>query len=499
MTYSVDRLSQRHIYIAAVLLSFLLSLLGFSHLFLPNISVDGVLYLRCAAAYSQGGLKAAMALYPWPFYSIMIAHLHQLGLSYITAAHLLDMLLQAWMVYFFIRIVFHFNPSPRVGVWALLCIICYSTFNGDRGILLRDFGYWAFYLTSFWAALVFLKTEKQRYLWLFGLNILVATLFRIEGVVIASCVILLFFCMPGWSFFARCRNSLIMAWPFGLGLVLLLLIGTHNLYGGGRLQDVHRALTHGLAMLLENKAQTVELMDKALKANYKFIHTEQMYFSMLIGFFFYKIVTCTEVVYSALAVYGWTKKALILNCREKILWYGLLITQALVLFVFLMNQLFLTSRYTLALSLLIVLWVPFSIEHLYQKSLIATRKWRLSFNVALGCFFIFSLLYSFVHIGPTKKYLYDNTLHWLQQHTGSSDRIAVNDPIVLYQVKGAIPTWNEDLAASTQENTCEFAAYRYVVIKFRRQDPIAHCTNLKLVQSYHNEKDAVANIYEVRR
>lgn len=498
MTYSMDRLSQRQIYIAAVLLSLLLSFMGFNHLFFPDIGVDGVLYLRCAAAYNQGGLKAAMALYPWPFYYILIAHLHQLGLSYITAARVLDAVLQTWMVYFFVRIVFHFNPSARVGLWALLCIICYSTFNDERGLFLRDFGYWAFYLTSFWAALVFLKTEKQRYLWLFGLSILVAALFRIEGVVIAISSVVLFFFMPGWSLYARCRNSVIMAWPFWLGALLFLLIGSHNLYGGGRLQDIYSYLTHGVATVLQNREQTIDLMDKALKPYYTFIHTNQMYLGMLIGFFIYKIVVCTGVIYIGFAVYSWAKKALVLGRRDKTLWYGLMIIQVFILAVFLMNNLFLTSRYVLALCLLILLWTPFGIEQLYQKALLCTRKWRVGFVIALGCLFIFNLLGSFVQIGASKQYVLDMT-NWLRLHTGANDRIAVNDPIVLYRVKGAIPTWDEDVLTPTTESDCQFSAYRYVAVKFRRQDPVAHCANLELLQTYHNEKDGVANIYEVKR
>ncbi len=496
MTYSMNRLSQRHIYIAGVLLSLLLSFIGFTQWFLPDIGVDGVLYLRCAAAYNQGGLKAAMALYSWPFYSILIAYLHQLGLAYITAARLLDAVFQAWMVYFFLRIVLHLNSSARVGLWALLCIICYSAFNDERGIFLRDFGYWAFYLTSFWAALVFLKAEKQRYLWLFGFSMLVAALFRIEGVVITCCIIALFFFMPGWSFYARCRNSLIMAWPFWLGGVLFLLIGSHNLYGGGRLQDIYSYITHGIDTVLQNRAHTIDLMEKALKPYYVFIHANQMYFGMIIGFFTYKLVVNTGVIYSGLAVYGWAKKALGLERREKILWYGLILIQIIILFVFLMNNLFLTSRYVLALCLLILLWAPFGIERLYQKAQTLTRKWHLSVVVAIGCFFIFSLVDNFSHRGAFPQYLWD-TSRWLQQHTSVNDRIAVNDNILLYTVKGASPTWDEDLLDMSKESSCQFSAYRYAVVKFHHEDPLAHCSNLILVQSYHNEKDYVANIYEV--
>lgn len=498
MTYSLDKLSQRHIYIAAVLLSVLLSVISFSYLLYPAIGVDGVLYLRCAAAYDQGGLKAAMALYPWPFYPIVLAYLHQLGVSYVTAAYLLNALLQAWVVYFFIRIVFHFDSTPRVRLWALLCILCYSTLNEQRTLLIRDFGYWAFYLTSFWAALSFLKTEKQGYLWLFGLSILIAALFRVEGVVIALGSIFLFFCMPGWSFVTRCRNSLIMAWPFWLGALLFWAIGSHNLYGGGRLQEIYNIIMHGVSTVLHNETQVVHLLETSLRPHYQFIHTEQLYFGMLIGFFVYKIITSTDLIYGGFAVYAWSQKVLRLNSREKILWYGLIILQILLLFIFLMNQLFLTSRYVLALSLLIILWAPFGIEQLYQKSRLASRRRFLSINIAIICFFLFSLISNFVHVGDSKNYLYETT-RWLEQHTTSNDRVAVNDAIVLYQVKGAISTWDQDLLTQAEESNCQFSAYRYVAIKFRHyKDPLAHCSNLKLVQSYHSEKDAIANIYEVR-
>lgn len=501
MTFSGYRLSQRHIYIAAIVLSISTFLLGFSHLFhlfLPDTGVDGVLYLRCAAAYNEGGFKAVMALYSWPFYSIVIAYLHQLGLSYIVAARLLDIFLQTWMICFFIRIVFHFNPAPRVGFWALLCIVCYGAFNDDRGLFLRDFGYWAFYLSAFWSALVFLKTEKQRYLWLFGLSILIAALFRIEGVIIAIGSILLFFCMPGWPFFTRCRNSLIMAWPFWLGVILFLLVGSHNLYGGGRLLEIYTAIRHGIALVAQNTTEIVGLMDKALQPNYIFFRAEQMYFSMIIGFMIYKIVMTTGIVYSILAVYSWLKKALVLNRREKILWYGLITLQIGILLIFLINHLFLTKRYVLALSLLFVLWVPFGLERLYQKAQGFTHRQRNTLMIAIACFFAFSFLQSFIHTGASKDYLTDTT-RWLQQHTSADDRIAVNDEIVLYKVKGAISTWNEDLFDPIQKSNCQFADYRYVVVKFRRKNPLTQCTNLKLVQSYHNEKDAVANIYEVQR
>lgn len=497
MFHWLEKLSQRQIYMSAIILSLLFSVV--SYILFPNVGNDGVLYLRCAAAYEENGLKAAMALYPWPFYSVAIAYAHQVGLSWVNAGRVLDAFLQAWMVYFFIRIIFHFEPkSHRVGFWALLCILCYSTFNGDRSLLLRDFGYWAFYLNALWSLLRYLKTEKPHYLGLFGLCILIAILFRVEGVIIALTALVLVFCMPRQSFFMRIRNGIIMAWPFWLGALLFVVMGSHRLYGGGRLQEIYYNISHLINVLSQNKTQTIQLMDKALHVSYPFIPASKMYFSMLVGYFLYKIVLTTGMGYTAFAVYAWLKKALSLSAQEKVLLYGLMIVQVLMLAIFLVNHLFLTVRYVLALSLLVLLWTPFGLDHIYQKIMaLSHRKYRLSMAFVLVAFFIFNLLYGVVHIGPSKQYVKDAT-SWLQQHVEAKDRIVVNDSMMLYNVKGPISTWSEDRRIFSDTTDCQFSAYRYVVIKFRKQtNPLEKCTNLHLVQSYRNARNDRVNIYEV--
>ena len=114
--------------------------------------------------------------------------------------------------------------------------------------------------------------------------------------------------------------------------------------------------------------------------------------------------------------------------------------------------------------------MPFGLEHIYQKIMaLPSRKYRLGMAVVLITFFIFNLLYGVVHIGPSKQYL-NEAASWLQQHVEAKDRIVVNDSMMLYNVKGPISTWNEDLRVFANSSDCQFSAYRYVVIKFRKQN-----------------------------
>ena len=441
MILQLNTLSHKKIYLLAIIASLFLSWI--SYYFFLSIGLDGILYLRSAEAYHQGGLSATMTFYQWPFYAILIAAVHKIGLSYVASAGLIDAILQAGIVYFFIRIILHFNPHPRMGIWALLCILCFMPLNGLRGFFYRDFGYWAFYLAMLYYAFAFLRTEKQCALWLFGLMAVLAILFRIEGVVIALTIILTFFFVSSKSFLRRCMNSSIMAWPFFCGL-LIWIFNSHSLYGGGRLSEIYAAVVSGLSNISQVTHQATALIQQALHPFYPFVHAKQMYFPMVVGFLIYKIALTTTFGYVALALYGAIKNNIPFKTREKILISIVLMVQLGVLFFFLLNHLFLTERYILALSLILLWWVPFGIEKVYQQVIAMPRAIKKTSIITLvSLFFIATFLAGFIHIGTSKRHI-DKAIVWLKPRIAEEDRVLTNNHLVLYQLKGSISTWKED-------------------------------------------------------
>ena len=58
------------------------------------INNDGILYMNMAEAFLQGGLAETVKLFNWPFFSILVASIHQLtSLPLETSANILNALL----------------------------------------------------------------------------------------------------------------------------------------------------------------------------------------------------------------------------------------------------------------------------------------------------------------------------------------------------------------------------------------------------------------------
>ncbi len=495
----LEQRSQKEFYYWGIFLSFFLS--GLSLLLSSGVGNDGILYLRGAEIYHAQGLRATMALYPWPFYSIVISGVHSLlGVSYITAAKVLNVFFQAWTVYFFLRLVFHFNKAASVGFWALLCILCYGPFNALRHYLLRDFGYWAFYLSALWTALHFLKTQKQFYLWAAGLSMGLALLFRIEGVLIALAIILPFLLMPGFSMRQRWVNTLILAWPFFLGAIIFFCLGSPALAGGGRLQDISHFALHGFSDLMAQQKQAIALLEQAWGPHYVFAKITPMYYSMLIAYFISVLISATGVIYSLIAGYGLFKRRLLMSRAEKYLFSSLMVSQLLVFFIFLAQRLFLELRYVMSFSFILLIWVPVALEALYQRSFMRPKTiYRQGYLMLIAAVFILSLLQGFVHFkGASKGYIYQG-ISFLKSRVQEQDRILVNNAMVLYYVKGSIPSWDEDLLTRSTHQDCQFSAYRYVVILSRHHGLLSQCQNLSLVKTYQNKEGNRLEIYEPER
>ena len=155
------RFVEDHIRILAVLISFALS--AWAQYSDGIVNRDGILYLEAAAQLEQGQWSAALAVYTWPFYSALIALMSYLtGLGVEPAAHLLDALLFALMVWAFINVVAELGGDRKTLVAAALVVLLAPQLNEHRSDIFRDNGYWAFYLLSLWLFIKYMLRSKIR-------------------------------------------------------------------------------------------------------------------------------------------------------------------------------------------------------------------------------------------------------------------------------------------------------------------------------------------------
>ena len=79
-------------------------------------NTDGFLYLKLAAVFEQGGLHAAMNVYQWPFFSILISSANKLfgdRQDFLAAGYLVTLFFQGMIAWYMVSIYSLFYQNRR--------------------------------------------------------------------------------------------------------------------------------------------------------------------------------------------------------------------------------------------------------------------------------------------------------------------------------------------------------------------------------------------------
>jgi len=209
--------------------SLLLSLIAW---FGSAVNRDGMLYVRAAHAFLDGGFTAAREIFNWPFLPIVMGIVSKIsGLSPETSGYLLNALFMAGACALMVACI---ERRQRDLAWAAcLTVLALPGLNEYRNELLREYGCWFFVMLSFWLA----QRCSDRPRWPGALAVQatlgVAALFRPEAAALFAALI-------AWQWFDAPREErwrrLMM---FGLlplaGAVVLVV-----LFLGGKLETGSR-------------------------------------------------------------------------------------------------------------------------------------------------------------------------------------------------------------------------------------------------------------------
>jgi hypothetical protein len=397
------------IYFLAVILNIIISYMML--LYRQPFNVDGILYLHAAEVYLQHGLHASMQIYPWPFYSILIATVSQIShLSLLASAFLINAVLTSFLVCFFLLLISACGGTLSHQYWGVLIILLYPLLNHDRQNVLRDFGYYAFFLGSLWCLIKFFQENKNKYAFFWQIFILIASAFRIEGIILLLLVPLA----------SKKMNILKLSW-FNLLLFILALLISSSILHFGRLPEIMANLQiNGLVTFFQQKL--IIIQDQILGI---FGKDDALFFliSGLIGVFLVELLQTFGIFSAILLLFGIKKKIIYIESRalRAIIIYGVIVL--LILIGFLVHQLFLTNRYVIPLALLLMLTLPF----------IAAALWKHSFlsKILLCLWLIFNAVSSFGQFGPSKTYIIDAG-EWMNRNIPSIENIYINDAQLAY-------------------------------------------------------------------
>lgn len=495
--------NDRIIYLLAAVVSLLLSYIG--SLRATVINPDGVCYIQSAAAIGTIGLHAGVNICgqaQWPLYSTLIFGVASLTkLSYETAAFAIDAFFSLISVVTFIAIIRLLGGSRRVLWLAAGVILLAHEFNSVREYVIRDHGFWAFYLLSIACLLSYFRTFRWCDALLWSVTLVAAILFRIEGV-----VFLLFMPFVVWFYhektlrqrsFSFLQLNTVTAIA-GVVLIGWVLFAGHSVSQLGRLTEISYQFTHGIDTLLQSfNVASKGLADHVL-SEYSAHDANFVLFLLLVVWYCVSVISNLSVIYAFLVLYAIWHQLRVVSKPATLVVYGYVVVNVLITSIFLVDHLFLAKRYLIALSLVLMLWVPFALEHLIAQR--KKQKWLL----LLVVFLIFvNSLGGIFDFGYSKKYIHAAGL-WLAENAPPNAVIYSNDELVLYYSKHfdtnlfAKYSAFSDKTALTQD---KWKQYDYIALRSskneHKNEPLIEI-KLPPVQVFQNKRGDQVVIYKVQ-
>ena len=322
----------------------------------------------------------------WPFYSLLIAGIAKFTtLSYEHSAIILNSLFSVLTVLIFIRIVSLFSHQKRVLWFAALVILLFHEWNGVKSDIIRDHGFWFFYLLSMFFLLKYTQQQTWSNAIIWSSSIMLATLFRLEGIIFL--LFMPFFVLFGKqpTYITRVKNFLrLNSLLIVVSLALISIIVVDPNISLGRLSQLQVYLH-----ISELQTTLVKPYRDAAYGIGRVLFTRDsqncylIYFFILMAWFLSLVITALSLIYTGLTLFAWRKKLLPLLKNTGLVLWGYVALNVIITFVFLIENQFISKRYIVALALTLMLWIPFSLEYLLQQW--HKKKMAINFFINFYC------------------------------------------------------------------------------------------------------------------
>jgi hypothetical protein len=432
------------------------------------INNDGILYLKTAEAFIDSGWQEAMKYFNWPFYSIFIAWLSQIThLSFENSTYVLNAVLLVIIVTSFIALIEELGGSRFVQFLGALIILSHPQLHHYQHYIVRGFGYWAFSLLALLNFIRFFKYLKWQYALGWGIFISIAILFRPEGLLICCFGPLVLLFRSGTTPWNKLGNTL-KAYSFNIITISIIIVWWLNILnrtiaqlGSFRHWD---QLQHGLISLSNNINAKAVLMSRIILHDYSKKWGLTMVISGLTGIYLYKLVATLWPVHTLLFGHAFWKRLMPAekDIKKVIIYFSIL--NLMIPALFLGQQFYISHRFLMPASLLLLLWAPFSLHNIMQKWLNKKTVFKNNFVFPiLSLAFLIMFIYAFVPPNQSKSYI---TIagKWLKQNMPQQSKLYTNNLRLSYYSGKKFMEWD----VSDNLRTPEWSSDDFVALKTKQ-------------------------------
>lgn len=335
------------------------------------IDPDSVLYLEAARLFASGQWHEAYSVFNWPFYSLCIATVHKItSLEIHQSAILLNIVLFTITTYSFLKIIaLCGGKNLEILTGALILFSSQQIVGNTLGILMRDEGFWAFLLTAIVFFIRFSKSRRYPDALYWQLSIIVATLFRIEGI---GFLILLPLSLITFNKSAALQSVLnyFKSNFLNIGVITLICVAVLispyvTIQDFGRLDEIFGV--HAYQQMTSKLLDKTEIMSSEVLGKYLDEYAVQ---GLLITFAFAivsELIQSSGRLTSLLGFLGLlTKECIIEKPIRKILYFAATIAVLNLAFITI-KAFVITHRYIHAFSFILMIFGAFYLAHLCKQ------------------------------------------------------------------------------------------------------------------------------------
>jgi len=472
------------------LISLLLSILA---LYSDDIiNSDGIMYIELSQAYLDGGLIASAKVYNWPFFSILVALIHQITqLSLETSTYVLNTILFVLLTDVLVLISNKILPNSRQLAFAALFFLCFLTLNEYRDFIIRDIGYWAFCSLALYQFMKFLEKSTLKNATIWQAVIIVAILFRVEGIVI-------FFGLPASLFFIQSpkiaiKNTIQLYYIAIISTLLLILFAV----GLSDLTTTFNKITTvtnyiNLDILLSKLDERIDIMGSQILNKHSDSYGALILSSGLIVMLIYKLIKAVSIGYIGLYFYSrWQKISPQPSPYQGLIGY-FLILNIVILLAFLFTEYFVSKRYAMVALISILLLMMPRLCNIMERAWTSKNKPIL----IIAGLILFVGLVDGMTKSNSKLYIKDVAI-WASDNLPENSTVLTDDEFIQYYFSN-----NQPKATLSVKNIQLYKKYDYLIVVDKRKNKYLKAMlgkmDIKPTYNSKNKRGDQATVYEVR-
>jgi hypothetical protein len=442
------------------------------------VNPDSLHYFESARLFAAGQWKEALRVWNWPLYPLCIAALHKMtSLGIHSSAQALNVLFFGLTSFSFTQIIRIAGGKQLTMAAGALILFSSQYIVGDvLEMLMRDEGFWAFYLTGLVFFIRFYQQLRFRDALLWQLCAIAATLFRIEAITYLVLLPSVFLFINDISFTERIRRLLIShALNIYLALGLILAIALHgdlSMKNFGRLQEV---FTLNLFDELTRKLfANAAVMSKLVLEKY----LEEFAIPGLLLTFIYimivKAVSTTGLFNFIMAMLTIKNRNILLESKTFHVLSAVALISLMNMALIITKVFVLSSRYVVGLAFVFMMLAAFQfakilMPHSQQSEKSHKSRWL---AIALLVFMLLSLVKNILPKAEGYNYMQD-AVAWVKNHNTENNPVFTDESRITYYMGAPYARRGADnwKVVNKAINNQEIFNYEYLLISQSAKRP----------------------------